>query len=282
VTAVVPEEADNVDEMMTQFRGREEELVETLRSMQERQVAQKARLESQKQAKRDAKANVEQQRKQGKGGAVDNDGNTADEEWMQEFDSDAAGGSLAPHKEDHEEEMKAQLKEAIENQDWQHVADAAQGLSGHIFSPSRTGNEDDMTTTSNRSREMNDLVDRGDWDAVVAAASRYVEADTRIGQPAVDSSTAAEERRRRRQERLREEEEALAQADIWNAIAEQTRSAGAEEAKAESLAGADLAAAWAIDRSLNALNRAEEQGQQTTGISTSSESDDADEVDREV
>ena len=40
-TAEVPEEKDNVDEMMMQFRGREEELVETLRSMQERQVAQK-------------------------------------------------------------------------------------------------------------------------------------------------------------------------------------------------------------------------------------------------
>ena len=51
VVAVVPEdpeEADNVDKMMTQFRGREDELVETLRSMQERQVAQNARKESQK------------------------------------------------------------------------------------------------------------------------------------------------------------------------------------------------------------------------------------------
>eukprot|EP00529_Nitzschia_sp_RCC80_P007708 CAMPEP_0113503172 /NCGR_PEP_ID=MMETSP0014_2-20120614/33999_1 /TAXON_ID=2857 /ORGANISM="Nitzschia sp." /LENGTH=1272 /DNA_ID=CAMNT_0000398115 /DNA_START=467 /DNA_END=4285 /DNA_ORIENTATION=+ /assembly_acc=CAM_ASM_000159 len=276
VTAVVPEEADNVDEMMTQFRGREEELVETLRSMQERQVAQKARLESQKQAKRDAKANVEQQRKHGKVEAVDSAGNAADEEWMEQLDQ-PAGGALEPHTEDHEAEMKAQLKEAIENEDWQNVADAAQGLSGHIFSPTttRTGTQDDMTTASDRSREMNDLVDRGDWDAVVAAASRYVEADTKVGQEPVDSSTAEEERRKRRQERLKEEEEALAQADIWNAIAEQTKSASAEEAQAENLAGANLAAAWAIDRSLNALNKAEKQDQQ-------SGSDDADEVDREV
>jgi hypothetical protein len=55
VQHVVPEEQDNIDEMMMQFRGREEELVETLRSMQERTVAQKARLEGQKQAKRDSK-----------------------------------------------------------------------------------------------------------------------------------------------------------------------------------------------------------------------------------
>ena len=36
VKRVVPDETDNVDEMMRQFRGREEELVETLRTMQER------------------------------------------------------------------------------------------------------------------------------------------------------------------------------------------------------------------------------------------------------
>jgi hypothetical protein len=36
VRRVVPEEIDNVDEMMLQFEGREEELVETLRTMQEK------------------------------------------------------------------------------------------------------------------------------------------------------------------------------------------------------------------------------------------------------
>jgi len=45
---VVPEEIDNVDEMMVQFQGREEELVEQLQTMQERAVAQKARQELQK------------------------------------------------------------------------------------------------------------------------------------------------------------------------------------------------------------------------------------------
>jgi hypothetical protein len=63
VRRVVPEEIDNVDEMMLQFKGREEELVETLRTMQERQVAQKARVQGQKQAKRDA-------RQSAKGGTV--------------------------------------------------------------------------------------------------------------------------------------------------------------------------------------------------------------------
>jgi len=48
VRRVVPEKIDNVDEMMLQFTGREEELVETLRTMQERPVAQKARVQGQK------------------------------------------------------------------------------------------------------------------------------------------------------------------------------------------------------------------------------------------
>jgi hypothetical protein len=43
VRVVVPEEINNVDVMMNQFRGREAELVSTLRNMQERSVAQRAR-----------------------------------------------------------------------------------------------------------------------------------------------------------------------------------------------------------------------------------------------
>jgi hypothetical protein len=62
VRRVVPEEIENVDEMMLQFRGREEELVETLRTMQERAVAQKARQGAQKAAKVDAKRSVTEAR----------------------------------------------------------------------------------------------------------------------------------------------------------------------------------------------------------------------------
>lgn len=64
VGRVVPEEAANVDEMMRQFRGREEELVETLRTMQERSIAQREREEMRRNAKREARKSV---RKSGKG-----------------------------------------------------------------------------------------------------------------------------------------------------------------------------------------------------------------------
>ncbi|KAL3913686.1 MAG: hypothetical protein SGARI_000531 [Bacillariaceae sp.] len=242
VNAVVPEEADNVDEMMTQFRGREEELVETLRSMQERQVAQKARLESQKQAKRTAKAFVETQKQQQTFDAVDNTGGSADEQWMADLET--------PDGAPKEEDVKKQLKEAIEKEDWNNVAEAAAGLSGHgIF------HDDDETSGSRdvaSTEDINALVDRGDWDGVVAAASRAAGASQKT-----DSTTSVEERRRKRQERLKEEEEALAQAEIWDAIAEQTKAEDKEEEDKASNAGANMAAAWAIDRSLTALRRAE-------------------------
>jgi hypothetical protein len=48
VRRVVPEEMNNIDEMMDQYNGREEELIETLRTMQERAVAQKARRQTPK------------------------------------------------------------------------------------------------------------------------------------------------------------------------------------------------------------------------------------------
>lgn len=51
---VVPDEVDNIDDIMEQFSGREEELIETLRVMQEKSVAQRARAAVQRSAKREA------------------------------------------------------------------------------------------------------------------------------------------------------------------------------------------------------------------------------------
>ena len=265
VNAVVPEEADNVDEMMTQFRGREEELVETLRSMQERQVAQKARLESQKQAKRTAKAFVENQKQQEKFLSVDNTGAPADDKWISDIEGSEAVAAAGPDisalsaasrdAEKNEEAMKVRLQQAIANEDWVNVAEAAAGLSGHeIFQDDDTRDEDleVLSTATGRSMEINSLVDKGDWDGIVAIASRYAEADSRKTE-----EETIEERRKRRQDRLKEEEEALAQAEIWDAIAQQTKAENEEADDKASNAGANLAAAWAIDRSLNALTKAE-------------------------
>ena len=54
VRRVVPDEIDNIDDIMEQFAGREEELIETLRVMQEKSIAQRARAAVQRSAKREA------------------------------------------------------------------------------------------------------------------------------------------------------------------------------------------------------------------------------------
>ena len=56
VRDVAPDEERNVDEMIRQFKSREEELLETLLGMKEKIIARKARTESQMIAKRDAKS----------------------------------------------------------------------------------------------------------------------------------------------------------------------------------------------------------------------------------
>jgi hypothetical protein len=56
---VVPEEIGNMEEMMTEFQGKEDELVETLRTMKERFVAQKARTAGRTTAQRAARQMVE-------------------------------------------------------------------------------------------------------------------------------------------------------------------------------------------------------------------------------
>mmetsp|Transcript_11703 Transcript_11703/g.23147 ORF Transcript_11703/g.23147 Transcript_11703/m.23147 type:complete len:694 (+) Transcript_11703:437-2518(+) len=280
VHAVVPEEADNVDEMMTQFRGREEELVETLRSMQERQVAQKARKESQRQAKRQAKEYVHDKKKQESDETIDNAATSADDMWINEIAeypvTDAFTGTAVakgaaleiPMEVDEDAEakaMKSQLKEAIYKEDWENVAEAAAGLSGHAFQKPLSSQDGD-SVVSNPSVNINTLVDEGDWDGVVASASKYAEAESTNGSSSneytkesteeeiADDSTI-EERRKRREERLKEEEEALAQAQIWDAIADQTKVDDNQEEEG----AAGLAADWAIDQSLAALQKAEEE-----------------------
>ncbi len=55
VRRVVPDEIENVDEMMSQFLGHEEDLLERLRTMQERSIAARQREASRRNAKREAK-----------------------------------------------------------------------------------------------------------------------------------------------------------------------------------------------------------------------------------
>jgi len=270
VETVCPEEKDNVDEMLQQFRGREDELVETLRSMQERAVAQKARVEGQKRAKRDARQTIEEKANESptKSAALDSTSSPADENWMKEIESTPSDGKGAtkglgrlgidqlepPQEADEDKEIKDMhdtLQEAIKNENWDVVAETASGLR-YVDDSSTSTSRSGRTSDSDRSQKLNALVERGDWEGVVAAASQFNEADRSTG---AGGTEAIEERRARREKRLQEEEEALAQADIWNAIAEQAKG-DTDDANA----AAKVAADWAIARSFSALKKATDDG----------------------
>ena len=276
VQRVVPEEIQNVDEMMLQFRGREDELVETLRTMQERAVAQKARQSSQRAAKQQAKmaaksgsqSNIPAKSSRSMGtGQVSAQASAKSLGTGQVESTVAKSRSLGtgvieetkpPAK---KEKKQSALEAAIEAGNWDAVGEAAalltdnsmassadtdeinrlaEGISTDGSSAAGSGGQSDVAD------ELEELIEAGDWTGVVQAASKKSSSK--------DSKKETEDaRRQRRLKHLQEEQEALAQAEIWTAIAEQSR----QEAEAPASVAAADAADWAISRSLNALVEAE-------------------------
>jgi len=190
VRRVVPEEADNIDEMMTQFKGREEELVETLRRMQERAIASRARLAVQKSAKLEARAKASPR---GTGGSTSGQ-------------SVGSGGST-----------KSELEHAIESGNWQAVGVAAQKMSdssvGDLSVEEKARLRDAISQspafsrragkTSEEDDNLDSLIEQGDWQGVIAAAKRASEGP--------DQGISMEE------------QDALAQATMWEEIANQSK-----------------------------------------------------------
>lgn len=275
VRRVVPEEIDNVDEMMNQFKGREEELVETLRTMQERAVAQKARQAGQKNAKLEARRNVQRGVVPGADAVAqriantDNNDNEANNERTTESNTGAhteitVGGIGTSSQENFSAVRRQTLEVAIEANDWRAVSAAAAAISDTSAATSITSGEIDrlasqnMSTTSSegsgssrkrqiqgvnadRAAELDAIIDAGDWNAVVSVANRFTQEDKK--QTTSFSSGKIS----------KEEEDALREAELWMKIAEQKKAEGANDI------GASDAAEWAIQRSLSQLRDAEKK-----------------------
>eukprot|EP00934_Nitzschia_sp_Nitz4_P003763 Nitzschia sp. Nitz4//scaffold95_size97785//55561//58838//NITZ4_004671-RA/size97785-augustus-gene-0.108-mRNA-1//-1//CDS//3329560484//3753//frame0 len=286
VRRVVPEEIQNVDEMMMQFQGREDELIETLRTMEERAVAQKARLGAQKQAKVQAKLKTSEERAadasvlSAKAAAaktlVESEPMETEAKEIPPTEETAKRTLPTPEETKPKKMSRAQrqtaLEEAIEAGDWEAVGEAAAMLSDSSLASADTEElkkiGDSLATGNDEfdddggSEDLDRLIEKGDWTGVVHAASgKAVDAP--------ESTTEEEESRRiRRLKHLKEEEEALAQASIWQAIAEQTKQEQDETGK--NTQAAANAADWAIGRSLQALVQAE-QGERLTGEASSAD-----------
>lgn len=258
VRRVVPEEIDNVDEMMNQFKGREEELVETLRTMQERAVAQKARAAGQRAAKVEARRSVQRGVVPGTSGgrpsALPGSEEAAEGgEAAGGTPTSAAASSSASSASGSHREARTALEDAIDAGDWEAVgraaammSDASTGSPGDVdrvgsgsMSQSSAGTGASRSTLSGinaaRAAELDAMIDKGDWSGVVAAANRYTQSDKK---PAARSG------------RTKEEEEALAEAEKWAKIAQQKKP-GATDAAASD------AAEWAIQRSLSQMKQTE-------------------------
>jgi len=275
VRRVVPEEIDNVDEMMSQVKGREEELVETLRTMQERSIAQKARTAGQRAAK------VEARRKSKERGIVPQqmrpDGSTSEnaddlpsstpsalQGGSQVSADPSAGETSGAESKESIVEKRTALEMAIDAGDWQAVGEAAALLSDASVATTSSGELADTSFSSvgssprkgknrslkgvdaERATELDDLVSKGDWAGVMEATKRFNEAD-KVKQVHKPSSKPT-----------REEEEALKQAELWMELAERKKAEGPTDA------GASDAAEWAIQRSLSQMKDADQQKRNST------------------
>jgi hypothetical protein len=256
VRRVVPEELDNVDEMMQQFKGREEELVETLRTMQERAVAQKARTAGHKAAKQEARRSVQRGVVPGAVPPLAASSIGQDLDLTREGQPSAAGQSDSTFESP--PRNRTALEQAIEAGDWEAVGEAAALMSDTSIASASTAEIERMAAgarlvgstgggsrslriagvNADRARELDEMIDRGDWSAVVEAAGRFNQADKQgstassvdfsparrsYGADSADSIDA----KSKRSKQLKEEEDALAQAEIWMQIAQQSKAEGA-------------------------------------------------------
>lgn len=226
VKRVVPDEINNVDEMMLQFRGREEELLETLRTMQERSIAQKARAAGQKSAKRDAKSkrlgafqaaprtaasmtstistkpSIDVDVGGGKGlGAIlaGIAGVKSKKQVVLSIDSRSISSQGANSLSSASKKQSA-LDKAIDSGDWEAVGEAAAMMSdtdsdrygsdtGSFSSSGGTGTTDSSGAFNIRGSDLDMLIDSGNWQGVVDAASKYGESTTAKTKKSDTSST---------------------------------------------------------------------------------------------
>ena len=282
VRRVVPEEIDNVDEMMNQFKGREEELVETLRTMQERAVAQKARAAGHRAAKTEARRSVQRT-----GGTMP-PGSVVQKVASLEIKEAASGtGGIAAagigmaaastavllkanSKEDadqkigvHQKELvdaRSALEDAIDAGDWEAVVEAAAMISDNSVASASTGEVDRLASTNLSISTTGTGKSRDNLSGV--NADRATELDALIesgdwtGVVTVANRFNKSDKKDMSEStgmRSKEEEEALLEAELWMKIADQKKAEGAMDA------GASDAAEWAIQRSLSQLRDAEKK-----------------------
>jgi len=269
VQRVAPEERDNIDEMILQFHGREDELIETLKVMEERKLAQEAKDSTPTAANTFA---IKSSRSLGTGTLTPKKGSSVSSSLGPQVEGSAKSLGTGVLQMTPREQKQSQLEKAIEAGDWEAVGEAA-ALLNDVGSASSADTDEinrladglsagtgEYSTESGKQRsekaeELDKLIDQGDWMGVVQAASDFESEDKKKKSRSWFSRGGEKEKDTEREERLKKlkaEQDALAQADMWMAIAEKSKDDGKKDDQ-----GASEAADWAIGRSLAALVEAE-------------------------
>lgn len=267
VQRVAPEESGNIDEMILQFRGREDELIETLKIMEDRKLAQDAKNTAPTRALTSRSlgtGTLTPQRKTG--GSVTS---SLGPPQVEAHSKSLGTGVLQMTA---REQKQSRLEQAIEAGDWEAVGEAAAMLNDTQSASSADTDEinrladgmsagtGDFSTESGKKRadkaeELDKLIDQGDWMGVVQAAADLESEDYKKRTKKSWFSREQKEKDEKLNERIKKlkaEQEALEQADMWMAIAEKSKDDNKKDDR-----GASEAADWAIGRSLAALVEAE-------------------------
>ncbi len=285
VRRVVPDEIENVDEMMSQFQGREEELLETLRTMQERSIAARQREASRRNAKREAKKLAKESKK------------ASALPTIPKKSPDELNPLVNPTCNDSTDQSHNRMDTSTSghSSQWAAVGRTADQIEKTDYASSDTGSQAYLSSQSRaeseRAAELTGLIQEDDWSGVVAAATKYNDADAksslnqsvlsddqqrsvtssgrwRAGSDAESDDGTDNLSRREKKVIAKEEEEARAQAQIWSKIAEQSK------VKGSTAVGASDAADWAISRKLKEIQESAVEQNQTETQSVASSNDD--------
>jgi hypothetical protein len=153
VRRVVPDELPNVDDILIQFNGREQELIETLRAMQEKSIAQRARAAVQRSAKREARST----------GRSDND--SMDDESIEGISNSEHGRSAATDPSDRSSTARDSITDQFtnDNDDYSSTSRSSEGGTT-TTSSTGAGNSGSGTTASSS-------YDNRNWSGIIEAAS---------------------------------------------------------------------------------------------------------------
>jgi hypothetical protein len=198
--------------------------------MQERSLAQRARAAVQKTAKLEAKAKASLSRAKSHGGSISSASEPS--HYCSSASGSGASDSNIESSVRSKKTNRSSLELAIERGDWRAVGEAAAILGSSFVVQDDSGDSgssysETLSKSHDKVHYLDALIAKGDWAGIVHAAATYQAMDDQF----VGGRLSTEEER-----------EALAQANMWQEIARQSK----PDSSVEVTKGAGDSVDWAI------------------------------------